>query len=36
MLKTLSGETHGFEVSKDSHINYNGKPILLFRTEFND
>lgn len=24
LLKTLSGETHGFQVSKDAHINYNG------------
>lgn len=23
-LKTISGETHGFEVAKDSHINYQG------------
>ena len=26
LLKCLSGETHGFELSNHSHINYQGKP----------
>ncbi|KAL1957007.1 hypothetical protein VTO42DRAFT_6496 [Malbranchea cinnamomea] len=34
LLKSIAGDTYGFEVSKDSHINYQGIPPKDMRTRF--
>jgi ATP-binding cassette subfamily G (WHITE) protein 2 (PDR) len=34
LLKTIAGETHGFQVSPDSYINYQGVPAKDMNTLF--
>lgn len=33
-LKTIAGETHGFEVAKEAHLNYQGIPSKEFLTRY--
>lgn len=33
-LKTIAGETDGFFISKESHINYQGIPNSMMRNDF--
>jgi ATP-binding cassette subfamily G (WHITE) protein 2 (PDR) len=34
LLKTIAGETHGFQVSPESHLNYQGIPAKDMNTKF--
>ena len=34
LLKTISGETHGFTIDEGSHINYQGVPLELMHKDF--